>query len=145
MNRALRFLSFLCLIGTAALLAPHASGQQAPVIPKNVILMISDGTGANAIAATGMYTGKLGKQIFEGPEWIKSWSSTFPLRTGDDPQSGPAGLAQDPQVSYDPAKDWDTSPVTTTTRGFPNHFAGYAWTKKSAPDSANTMSAIVNG
>jgi len=144
MNRAVRHFSLVCLIGTGALLVP-AFGQQAPAVPKNVILMISDGTGANAIAATGMYTGKLGKQIFDGPQWIKSWSSTFPLRTGDDPVSGPAGLAQDPQVSYDPAKNWDTTPVTTTTRGFPDHFAGYAWTKKSAPDSANTMSAIVNG
>ena len=52
--------------------------------PKNVILMIADGTGANTIAATGMYTGKLGKQIFDGPDWTKSYVSTYPLRTGRD-------------------------------------------------------------
>jgi alkaline phosphatase len=114
--------------------------------PKNIILMIADGSGANAIAATGMYTGKLGKQIFDGPNWVKSWSSTYPLRTGTKPVPGPEGLAQIAASVYDPAKNWDTTPVTTTTAGpFPDHFAGYAWTKRMEPDSANTMSAIVNG
>ena len=139
--------SFRCasLAIALALAGPAAAAQQSPALPKNVILMISDGTGASAIAATGMYTGKLGRQVFDGPEWIKTWSSTYPLRTGDDPISGPAGLAQDPNTVYAPSKNWDTAPVSTTSHGFPDHFAGYAWTKNTAPDSANTMSAIVNG
>ena len=33
----------------------------------------------------------------------------------------------------------------TTAHGRPDRFAGYAWTKTTAPDSANTMSAMVNG
>ena len=34
--------------------------------------MEADGSGANAIVATGMYTGKLGKQVFDGPEWASA-------------------------------------------------------------------------
>ena len=137
-----------CLFAGAVagvLAAPAAVGQQASTAPKNVILMIADGSGANAIAATGMYTGKLGKQAFDGPDWLKTWVSTYPLRREEKPVAGAAGLAQDPEVVYNPAKNWDTTPVTTTTGRFPDHFAGYAWIKKTAPDSANTMSAIVNG
>jgi len=133
------------VVALAAFVSSEATGQQRTAAPKNVILMIADGTGASAIAATGMYAGKLGKQVFDGPEWTKTWSSTYPLRTGENPASGPAGLAQDPNAVYDPAKNWDTTPVTTTTGQFADRFAGYAWTKKTAPDSANTMSAIVNG
>ena len=71
--------------------------------PKNIILMIADGTGTNTIAATGMYTGKLGKQIFDGDAWTKTYVSTYPLRTGEAPREGPQGLAQDPDPIYDPA------------------------------------------
>ncbi len=113
--------------------------------PKNIILMIADGTGTNTIAATGMYTGKLGKQIFDGDGWTKTDVSTYPLRTGEAPREGPQGLAQDPSVIYDPAKNWDTTPVTTMTGRNPDRFAGYAWTKRTAPDSANTIVSIVTG
>ena len=137
---------FLMLASVAAALqACGDTGQAASAARKNVILMIADGSGASAIAANGMYTGKLGKQIFDGRDWIKTWSSTYPLRTGDTPMPGAAGLAQDPNTLYDPAKNWDTTPVTTRARGYYDHFAGYTWTKKTAPDSADTMSAIVTG
>ena len=146
--RLFRILPVLAFAGVmAAIQASPAAEQNAANggRPKNIILMEADGSGANAIAATGMYTGKLGKQVFDGPEWIKTWISTYPLRTGTSPIPGPAGLAQDPDTVYDPAKNWDTTPVATTTGRFADHFAGYAWTKKTAPDSANTMSAVVNG
>ena len=113
--------------------------------PKNIILMISDGTGTNTIAATGMYTGKLGKQIFDGDAWTKTYVSTYTLRTAETPVDGPAGLVQDPEVVYDPVKAWDTTPVTTTTGRYPDRFAGYAWHKRTAPDSANTIVSIVTG
>jgi alkaline phosphatase len=144
--RALPVFRRLCLVAfTGVLAAPGALGQQPPAAPKNIILMIADGSGASAISATGMYTGKLGKQVFEGQGWVRSWVSTYPLRTSEAPIQGPSGLQQDPEALYDPAKNWNTTPVTTTTGRFADHFAGYAWTKKTAPDSANTMSAIVNG
>jgi alkaline phosphatase len=130
----------------AALQACGDSGQAANSGgTKNVILMIADGSGASAIAADGMYSGKLGKQIFDGRDWTKAWVSTYPLRSDDRPKPGAEGLAQDPATLYDPAKNWDTTPVKTKTGDFADHFAGYAWTKKSEPDSATTMSAIVNG
>jgi alkaline phosphatase len=128
---------------------PPARAQQgagAPKnAPKNVIVMIADGAGANVIAATGMYAGKSGKQVFDSAEWVKAWVSTYPLRTAEMPIAGAAGLAQVPDAVYDPAKNWDTSPVSTTTGRFADRFAGYAWTKRTAPDSANTMSAMANG
>ena len=141
-SRTLLFLSAV-VFSFGALRGPAA--QPAGGSPKNVILMEADGSGANAIVGTGMFTGKLGKQIFDGPPWVKSWISTYPLRTGDDPITGAAGLAQDPDTVYDSAKNWDTTPVTTARGRFADHFAGYAWTKRTAPDSANTMSAVVNG
>jgi alkaline phosphatase len=54
-------------------------------------------------------------------------------------------LAQDPEAVYDPAKNWDTTPVSTTTGRNPDRFAGYSWNKHTAPDSANTIVAIVTG
>src|SRR5262249_45551666 len=83
--------------------------------------------------------------VFDGPDWTKSYVSTYPLRTAEMPIAGPAGLAQGPETIYDPAKNWDTTPVTTTTGGNPDHFAGYRWTKRTAPDSANTMVAVMTG
>lgn len=139
----------LLLIGSVAAMASTAAGvmQAAQVAPpaKNIILMISDGTGSSTIAATGMYTGKLGKQIYDGPAWTKSYVSTYPLRTGETPVAGAAGLAQDPETVYDPAKNWNTAPATSTTGPNPDRFAGYAWTKRTAPDSANTIVAAVTG
>ena len=143
MKPLLRILAALAFAGMVA--GGHESSAAQQAGPKNVILMEADGSGANSIAATGMYEGRRGKQIFDSPEWIKTWISTYPLRTGTSPIAGPAGLAQDPDTLYDPAKNWDTTPVATTTGRFPDHFAGYAWTKRTAPDSANTMSAVVNG
>ena len=113
--------------------------------PKNVILMIADGSGANSIAATGMYDGKLGKEIFDGSAWTKTWASTYPLRESNIPIAGPKGLEQDDEAVYDPARYWDTTPVNTAKGGFPDHFRGYRWHKDNAPDSADTATALVTG
>jgi len=140
---------FLLIAGLASTIA--ITGVTAPQTAetvtraKNIILMISDGTGTNTIAATGMYTGKLGKQIFDGADWTKSYVSTYPLRTGETPIAGSAGLTQDPATVYDPAKNWDTSRATSTTGRNPDRFGGYSWTKRTAPDSANTIVSAVTG
>ena len=141
-----RFLLVAGLVSTIAVtLVAAAHAAETATRAKNIILLIADGTGANTIAATGMYTGKLGKQIFDGPAWTKSYVSTYPLRTRETPVAGPAGLAQDPESVYDPAKNWDTAPATTTTGRNPDRFAGYRWTKRTAPDSANTIVSVVTG
>jgi alkaline phosphatase len=132
----------LAMVGGLAVVYPRAASS-AP--PKNVILMIADGSGANSIVATGMYTGKLGKEIYDGANWTKAWSSTYPLRTAEKPIPGAEGLAQDPETIYNSVKNWDTAVVPSVTGERADHFAGYRWNKQHAPDSANTMSAIVNG
>ncbi len=142
-GRLLLIAGLASTIATIAVVAAQAA--ESVTRPKNIILMISDGTGANTIAATGMYTGKLGKQVFDGPAWTKSYVSTYPLRTAETPIAGPAGLAQDTETVYDPARNWNTTPVTTTTGRNPDRFAGYQWTKRTAPDSANTIVAAVTG
>jgi alkaline phosphatase len=142
----IRALSIVGLAGAIASTALDAvQAAEGVTRAKNVILMISDGTGASTIAATGMYTGKLGKQVFDGPEWTKSYVSTYPLRTGETPIEGPIGLTQDPEAVYDAIKNWDTTPVPTTTGRNPDRFAGYLWNKRTAPDSANTIVSIVTG
>src|SRR5262245_47929166 len=125
--RALAFMRKVLLslwVGGLAFIntADVAHTADANVRPKNIILMISDGTGTNTIAATGMYTGKLGKQIYDGQTWTKAFVSTYPLRTAETPVEGPQGLVQDPDTVYDPAKNWDTTPVATTTGGKPDRF-----------------------
>ena len=141
--RSASIAAFVAAIAIAAV--GCAQSAESVTRAKNVILMISDGTGTNTIAATGMYTGKLGKQVFDGPNWTKSYVSTYPLRTEETPIEGPDGLTQDPETVYDPAKNWDTTPVATTTGRNPDHFAGYAWNKRTAPDSANTAASIATG
>ena len=119
---------------------------QTKVTPvKNVILMIADGSGANTIAATGMYTGKLGKQIFDADTWTKSWASTYPLRADGAPRSEPIEKQQDPDAIYEPSRYWDTTPVTTVKFGFADRFRAYRWHKDNAPDSADSLTAVVTG
>jgi alkaline phosphatase len=142
-RRALLVLTLFvpAVAGCSANLTPAADAAG----PKNIILMEADGSGANSIAAAEMYTGKLGREIFEGEDWVQAWVSTYPLRTGADPVPGPDGLRQDPDSVYDPAKNWDTSPMPPLDGRYADRFAGYRWTKRTAPDSANTMSAVVTG
>jgi alkaline phosphatase len=140
----------LCGMSLAALVLasfPGIAAQQPgePLRIKNVIVMIADGSGAYSIAATSMYAGKLGKEIFDGPEWTKTFVSTYPLRTGNKPIPGADGLKQDPNTIYDPAKNWDTTPMVPRQSRIEDRFAGYRWTKSTAPDSANTMSAAMTG
>ena len=128
----------LAIVGVVAVVYSRAA-DIAPA--KNVILMIADGSGANSIAATGMYTGKLGKQIYDGPNWTKAWSSTYGLRTKDKPIPGREGLAQDAETVYNSAKNWDSAAIPAVMGQPADHFAGYRWNKQQAPDSANTMSS----
>jgi alkaline phosphatase len=135
------------LLGLPVLaLAGFIFAGQTKVTPvKNVILMIADGSGANTLAAAGMYTGKLGKQTFDGDAWTKSWASTYPLRSDGAPRSEAIEKQQDPDAIYEPSRYWDTTPVTTTKFNFVDHFRAYRWHKDNAPDSANSLTAVVTG
>jgi alkaline phosphatase len=94
--------------------------------PKNVILMISDGTGYNSFLAAAMYEGRVGKLVFNSPEWAHCGVATYPLNLSSKPLS--AGK-QDPKIVYDPAKAW----------------ADQAWLKGTATDSAAAATAMGTG
>ena len=83
--------------------------------------------------------------MVDSGEWGTSWVSTYKLRGGDKPRPGLAGLAQDPEMVYDPAKAWSAVPVEGELGGYRIFFDGYGWLRVTAPDSANTMTALVSG
>lgn len=127
----------------AALIAALPTIAPAHAAPRNIIVMIADGAGYNALQATRLYTGK--PLAVDAPRFRATSASTSPLRLGNDPVPGAAGLAQDPDTLYDPAKNWSAVPVAGDAKGYPRGFQGYEWNRRTAPDSANTMSAMANG
>ena len=123
-----------------ASLAASADARQ----PKNIIVMIADGAGYNALQATRLYTG--GSLVVDGAGWSSTAMSTYPLRTSNTPGS----TAQDPNAVYSSAKAWDTTPVAgnSTVPGFtsyPAGFQGYEWTRSTYPDSGNTATSMSTG
>lgn len=112
-------------------------------VPRNIILLVADGGGANALQATRLFTGR--PLAVDSGEWGGSWVATYKLRGGDKPRPGPEGLAQDPAMVYDSAKAWSAVPVEGELKGYPIFFDGYRWLRATAPDSANTMTAMVSG
>lgn len=133
-------------IGLALLLAACAIPAAAADKPKNIIVMIADGAGHNTLAATRFWTGAP-LAVDTGP-WRRASMATYALRDGKDVPRLVDALAQDPGLIYDSAKAWDTRPVDGASKTKPRYaalFAGYEWNRKTAPDSANTMSAMMTG
>ncbi|QQE10106.1 alkaline phosphatase [Planctomycetota bacterium] len=126
------------ILAAAAITTMIATDANAAV--KNVILMVSDGAGYNTHLSTEYYTGS--KAAYQNANWSQYATSTYNLRQG-------AGSLdnndQDPNLIYDPAKVWDTTPNAGSTGSYPNHFNGYEWLKSTSPDSAGTMSSMVTG
>ena len=52
---------------------------------KNVILMIADGGGHNTWLAASMYQGKVGKQVYDQPGWLRFSCCTYPLNLSTKP------------------------------------------------------------
>lgn len=97
--------------------------------PKNVILMIADGTGFTSYDAAAMYEGRLGKEVFQGKGWMQLAMSTYPLR----PEKAPSFTGkQDPNLVYLSAKAWDK-------------INGYAWLKDTATDSGASATVYSTG
>jgi alkaline phosphatase len=116
--------------------------------PKHIIVMVADGAGFNTLEAVRLWSGR--PLAVDGPGWKALAQSTYPLRTGETPQEGAAGLRQDSATVYDPEKAWDATPVPGPSRvkgyeEFPASFAGYEWSRETHPDSANTASAMMTG
>jgi len=107
---------------------------------KNVILMITDGAswGTWDMASYWEY-GERGRQPYDQFD-IKLGMITPPLNTYNTPTF--TGISQ---VTYDPERAWDTTPVNTTTNGNPNYFAGYEYLKKDYTDSAAAGTVLATG
>ncbi|MBK7403328.1 MAG: alkaline phosphatase [Phycisphaerales bacterium] len=130
----------------AALIAPAALALAPPLAagapPKNIIVFIADGGGANAHRAFELWRGE--PALYRGPGWFRGSAATYALRLSPRPGASDP-LAQDPRIVYDPAKAWDATPSEGGAGGYPSCFAGYRWLLATAPDSANTASAIFTG
>jgi alkaline phosphatase len=130
-----------------------AAAMVSPV--KNIIVMIADGAGFNTIEATRLYLegldagdprGGVGSIVTDGPGFVASAQSTYPLDVRTTPIEGAAGLEQNPLTVYDPAQNYDATPVAgVNAAGYERAFAGYDWNRATYPDSANTASAIATG
>jgi alkaline phosphatase len=91
------------------------TGLASAEMPKNVILMISDGMGYNTVKATDYYTGTKG--VFE----------SFPVQYGVSTFS--AGTPTTPAWGYDPTKAW----------------SDFNYVKSHYTDSASAASALATG
>lgn len=131
-------------LGAQPAAPPAAQPAAQPAAPKNIIVFIADGCGANTHRTFELWRGQ--PCVYQGPEWDRYSTATYALRAGSRP-NGPDPLLQDPRFVYDPSKAWDTTP-TPADAGFgayPFCFEGYKWLRATAPDSANTASAIFTG
>ena len=123
------------LLGATALSLVYGTVTQAQAQQaQNVIYLVADGAGFNTYLSTNFFNGAESVQ--------ESWPvalamSTYPLRT----ESSPGALQQDTDTVYDPEKNYDETPIIDESL----EFAGYDWTSRTAPDSANTISSSMTG
>jgi alkaline phosphatase len=113
-------------------------------------LFVSDGAGYSTLRATRLWQGK--PLAVDGNGFRHAPMAVSQLSTRNAPIPGPEGLQQDPDLEFTPAKACDPTPVPGETpaiygrgKSFPRGFAGYEWNRRTAPDSANTMSALMTG
>lgn len=154
------------LLVAAALLSSTAALAVGPgPIPgvKNVIVIINDGGGHTVYDATRLYLGT--PLVTDGAAFKKASVSTFPLRSDSPTNNTPGTDAQAPDVVYDSAKFWDTTPLgglstvsgysspASASAGFapipgplyPAAFKGYEFSRFAHPDSGNTATSIATG
>jgi alkaline phosphatase len=124
----------------AARIGAQAAAESAG--PKNIIVFISDGGGYNTHRAYELWRGA--PMVYQGDGWDRYSAATHALRGSVRP-TGPDPLIQDPKLAYDPAMAWDTTAMEGESGGYPFYFAAYRWLRATAPDSANTASAIFTG
>ena len=121
---------------------PVAPSASPPAEPKNIIVFIADGCGANTHRTFELWRGA--SMVYQGPEWDRHSAATHALRGGVKP-TGPDPLLQAPRFVYDPPKAWDTTPTDARAGADPVDVEGYRWLRATAPDSANTASALFTG
>ncbi|HEX2972114.1 MAG TPA: hypothetical protein VHP11_07265, partial [Tepidisphaeraceae bacterium] len=85
---------FVFICSTLLLVAHPAFAGQA----KNIILMVSDGTGYNCFEAASYYQyGRLGQQAYDESGWIRLACRTTPLNRSDNPTGT---VEQDKAIVY---------------------------------------------
>ncbi|EGJ10464.1 alkaline phosphatase [Rubrivivax benzoatilyticus] len=132
-------------LAAAALLSACAAAPSAPAPakPKNVIVMISDGASWNTWEMAAHF--RAGTRANDLPEYqllTERWGvTTFPLNTSTKPTHDAT-----PQVSYDPARAWDPSPVAPVPGdAYATAIAGYQYLKRQYTDSAAAGTALASG
>jgi alkaline phosphatase len=111
--------------------------------PRNIVVFIADGCGESMHDAFELWRG--GAAAYRGEGWTAYSTATYATRGGERPERGAALLEQDARLVYDPSRAWDAAPLEGGAGGYPFFFRGYQWLRATAPDSANTASAIFTG
>ncbi|HZW09728.1 MAG TPA: alkaline phosphatase [Phycisphaerales bacterium] len=111
--------------------------------PRNIIVFVADGCGANTHRAFELWRGE--PALYRGGAWAEHSVATFALRKPARPDRDRPPLAQDPALVYRPDAAWSTAPTDREAGGYAIRFEGYAYLLSTAPDSANTASAIFTG
>ena len=112
---------------------------------------MADGAGSNIMDAVRYWTG--GNLVVDGEEWARRSMATYTLRRSVEPPAGVPAGHQDVMAVYHPQTHYDPTKVAGTVAGhpdepwmgFPRGFAGYERHRRTAPDSAATMTAMVSG
>ena len=119
-----------------------SSSSSVAALPKNVILMISDGAswGTWEMAAHWRNGGKANDLAAYKDLPVRLGMTTFPLNTATSPTNNATAM-----VSYDPAQAWDTTAVTAETDAYAAAIAGYQYLRKNYTDSAAAGTALASG
>lgn len=126
---------------SSALVAP-AFAQEGPA--KNVILLITDGTGIESFRAASYFRhGALGHEVYDEFD-VRIFSATHPLNTSNEPTFSDEG-----SVTFDPVELWNDTPVETVYEGnltsYKGYFAGYEYARADYTDSAAAATALASG
>ncbi|MFQ3594871.1 MAG: alkaline phosphatase [Sphingomonadaceae bacterium] len=118
--------------------------------PRNIIVMIADGSGYSSIRATRFWSGA--PLAVDSPDFLHAPMAVSQLSTRNQPVAGPEGLAQTPDMEWDRTRGCSATPLEGEVPAlygmgiaYPRGFVGYEWNRITAPDSANTMSALMTG
>ena len=119
-----------------------SSSSSVAALPKNVILMISDGAswGTWEMAAHWRNGGKANDLAAYKDLPVRLGMTTFPLNTATAPTNNATAM-----VSYDPAQAWDMTAVTAETDAYAAAIAGYQYLRKNYTDSAAAGTALASG
>lgn len=115
--------------------------------PRNIIIFVADGAGESTHRALEYWAGSppLYHSVEGADAWDRHTVTTYALRADVRTRRGQDPLAQDPALVFDPALAYDATPVEGELAGYPLHIAGYRWLRATAPDSANTATALFTG